>query len=720
MTVVKYFSETSGKTNMVKNGSRYGAAGNLNSEALIQQIASLARLPRGYRKVLAAAAEIQRFAARQQILSPSAQNNYVLFLVDGVVRIKSNTTDAKIIRTADSPLNDPIFAASADVTVDAIDATTILKIPYGIYQRELLRAEQATPLAQTEVKHLDNWDEMDGLERALTFGVLAHIPRSNAQRLLAKLREVEVGAGDVLIKQDAPGEAYFIIKSGTAEVIRCGADGRDYRLGVRVPGAGFGEEALITGGKRSATIKMLTDGSVLQFSAEDFNAHLRTPLVRALTLTQAQGLVDGGAQWLDLRHENAFNSKAFPHALNVPATLLRLKRNVLDSEQTYIVYAEDVAKAEVGCYLLAEIGYNAYFLTTPFLSDADVNDDARSDEVQDELLPIIPRPAAPPPSPDPVDISTADANYKTALHATITEIKAAAERRVAERVAVIENKLVNEVATKMNELKQKHATLTEQAATLAQKHSELDRREKERKAFLQAKTGEIKIAVEKNATEKIQKIERKLRARYEQTIASLRDERQELLELAQTLQSRNDMVSHQAREWREQLKRAHAALTTKIATEHARWEAEFAHERESLREKLATLEEEFDDKLSAEKQRYERSLCEERESLADALAEERLAMERELAIQTRSLQESFERRREELEVLTNQRIAEIQVDAKRDVEDQIGEMQQSFVQRITEQLPAFLAKLLSGNNEHSAHNKAQGDEDHQRERFIGH
>jgi CRP-like cAMP-binding protein len=233
--------------------------------------------------------------------------------------------------------------------------------PARVYQA-LLRRPSA---AGEEVHFLDCWEQMDGLERALSRGVLARVPPMALQQLMGSLQELPVKQGQVVFEQDRPADGYYIVKSGHAEVCRKGASGRSYRLSMKFPGDAFGEGALMLGAPRSAMVRMLSSGILMRVSNDDFARLIRPHLVAEVTLGEAETRIAQGARWLDLREDDIFVEGVLPGVLHVPISLLRLKRSTLQAQTSYVVYAADRATAELGCYLLAEFGLSACFLAAP-------------------------------------------------------------------------------------------------------------------------------------------------------------------------------------------------------------------------------------------------------------------------------------------------------------------------------------------------------------------
>lgn len=73
-------------------------------------------------------------------------------------------------------------------------------------------------------------------------------------RILPRLQSVRVPAGTAVVTEGEPGDRYYVIRSGEAEVSQNGAAVR--RIG---PGTGFGELALLLGRPRSATVTAVTE-----------------------------------------------------------------------------------------------------------------------------------------------------------------------------------------------------------------------------------------------------------------------------------------------------------------------------------------------------------------------------------------------------------------------------------------------------------------------------
>lgn len=89
------------------------------------------------------------------------------------------------------------------------------------------------------------------------------------QRLIDISREVVYNAADVIFAQGDDGDRLFLIRQGQVEVL-VGSEGGKPRSQVYLgQGQLFGEMALIDYGKRSATVRAIHDGTVVDVIDRD-------------------------------------------------------------------------------------------------------------------------------------------------------------------------------------------------------------------------------------------------------------------------------------------------------------------------------------------------------------------------------------------------------------------------------------------------------------------
>jgi CRP-like cAMP-binding protein len=97
-------------------------------------------------------------------------------------------------------------------------------------------------------------------------------------------RERSYPKGSVIVFEDDPGDALFLVAAGQVKVVLIAEDGREVILSVLGEGTFFGEMAVIDEEPRSAHVIAMEDSSLLVLRREDFHARLRNSPEVAISL----------------------------------------------------------------------------------------------------------------------------------------------------------------------------------------------------------------------------------------------------------------------------------------------------------------------------------------------------------------------------------------------------------------------------------------------------
>lgn len=97
--------------------------------------------------------------------------------------------------------------------------------------------------------------------------LLGPLPLPTVELLALSLEPVAVPAGTDVFRQGDPGDRYYVIEVGNAEVV-----GDGHRIAALGPGEGFGEVALLRQVPRTATVRATTDLELEALSGERFVA----------------------------------------------------------------------------------------------------------------------------------------------------------------------------------------------------------------------------------------------------------------------------------------------------------------------------------------------------------------------------------------------------------------------------------------------------------------
>jgi uncharacterized protein YhbP (UPF0306 family) len=133
-------------------------------------------------------------------------------------------------------------------------------------------------LTPTELQFIDNTSAGDaasghgGVEyhRNLVFSVFSDLPQHQVETVEAQLQTVQFDAGDVIVRQGAPADKFFIIVDGEVEVMR-EDDGRERTLATLKRGQFFGEMAILRDTPRMATVRALVPTTLFAMPREAFS-----------------------------------------------------------------------------------------------------------------------------------------------------------------------------------------------------------------------------------------------------------------------------------------------------------------------------------------------------------------------------------------------------------------------------------------------------------------
>ncbi|HXQ29708.1 MAG TPA: Crp/Fnr family transcriptional regulator [Gemmatimonadales bacterium] len=107
------------------------------------------------------------------------------------------------------------------------------------------------------------------------------------ERVAEISRERAYPRNSVILFEDDPGDALYVVAQGQVKVVLIGEDGREVILSVLGEGEFFGEMALIDDEPRSAHVIAMNDSTLLVIRREDFQGLLRQTPSIALALLRA-------------------------------------------------------------------------------------------------------------------------------------------------------------------------------------------------------------------------------------------------------------------------------------------------------------------------------------------------------------------------------------------------------------------------------------------------
>ena len=312
-------------------------------------------------KELAAKAVIENLPVGAVLFKQGDRDNHSIFLLSGEVTLSSaeTATGRDVVAGTDEARYALAQLKPRQYNGTAKTPVTVARVDSALLDR-LVTWDQA---AGYEVMEFDGSQDPEWMMRMLRNETFLKLPPSNINALFARFEPVEVKASQVVIRQGDPGDFYYLIKSGKASVSRkTDQTGKVAVVGQLNEGDGFGEEALLSGAPRNASVVMLTDGVLMQLTRKDFDELMREPLVKWVTLDQARALAQQGAGLLDVRTEDEFRHGTVKGSQNLPLYQLRHKAPGLDTKRHYVVFCQTGSRSCAAAFLLTQRGFEVSVL----------------------------------------------------------------------------------------------------------------------------------------------------------------------------------------------------------------------------------------------------------------------------------------------------------------------------------------------------------------------
>jgi len=297
-------------------------------------------------------------------------DNQTVYLVEGDIQISSSDGSMnRVISSRDREARFPLVDGQPrQATATALTRARVIRIENSILdymmmwdqmavsENVMAQPEQLAPPA-SEMQAADTAEtSRSWIRKVRHIMAFESMPPANIKQLLEKMQPVDVKAGEIIVEQGGAGDYYYVLTEGKARVTRT------VELASLEAGNSFGEEALLSGGKRNASVTMMTNGQVMRLAKEDFDALLKEPLLARLSPDEARVRVARGAHWLDVRHAREFHHSRMPKAMNIPLHELRMRLDELDQNVEYICYCTTGKRSSAAAFLLVQHGYKACVL----------------------------------------------------------------------------------------------------------------------------------------------------------------------------------------------------------------------------------------------------------------------------------------------------------------------------------------------------------------------
>ncbi len=291
-------------------------------------------------------------------------DNDAIYLLEGGVEMRSRSSSMSRVLQAGTP--DAAFPVSPGrprpYTATATTAARIFRIDNAMLDRAVLLDEVSTTITRVHDAGNAFAGDSEWLEEMLASPAFGTLARERVAMLLLKLEPMIVKTGEAVIRQGEAGDYYYILKEGELSVSRKDTQGKVKLVSKLKRGDVFGEEALLSGDPRNASIVAMGDSIVMRLARSDFEELLKKPLITHVTVEQAQERMRRGAGLVDVRSATEFQQGAIKGSMNIPITELRARLTQLDPVRPYVLYCRNGVQSEVAAFLLRQRGFEVVVL----------------------------------------------------------------------------------------------------------------------------------------------------------------------------------------------------------------------------------------------------------------------------------------------------------------------------------------------------------------------
>ena len=331
---------------------------------LLKRFSPLDGLKRDNLVALSKKVRVRELSPSQILFKEGDTEKRTVYVISGALELIDGGKIAQVIEGGTESARNPVSPMfPRRVTARAHDRVQFISIDSDLLD-VMLTWDQT---GSYEVSELQGKAEDVGGDDWMTMLLQAKafhkIPPANIQAIFMRMQQINYKSGDVVLKQGAEGDYFYVLTRGKCLVTRETPLNKDgIKLAELAVGDTFGEEALISDAKRNATVTMTTDGSVMRLGKEDFKKLLNEPMLDWVNAEQADQIVQQGGQWLDVRLPSEFENHHKDGAINIPLYFIRLKINTLDRNKKYVVCCDTGRRSSAGAYILSERGFQAYVL----------------------------------------------------------------------------------------------------------------------------------------------------------------------------------------------------------------------------------------------------------------------------------------------------------------------------------------------------------------------
>jgi rhodanese-related sulfurtransferase len=325
-----------------------------------------------YRKNVLFASEIIEFAKGDTVFKGKLDRGCYYFLLKGKLAFKTGMLSKKTISSDDkNSLFDIGALLPDDIDIVAADAGYMLSVKIDMMDAalawtqasEVVAASPSAEPARMEVVEDADEDENDWMSALLAYPLFFNLPPANISRVFSLFEKVAVSKGEEVIRQGDEGQYFYALIKGKAHVVT--DNQKEKPAAILSSGSYFGEDALVSGAPRSASVVMVTNGEVARLDRDNFQSLLQDPVVKYVSQDDVgKSLMKRGVRCvlIDVRSREEFEHAPSPNSKNIPCRELRSSIATLDKDSLYFISPEGGKRSELAAHLMSQANLQAFVI----------------------------------------------------------------------------------------------------------------------------------------------------------------------------------------------------------------------------------------------------------------------------------------------------------------------------------------------------------------------
>ncbi len=259
------------------------------STELLRGFSPLDGLKRDNLAALARKVQVRELTPGQLLFKEGDTEKRTFYIVTGTLELQDSGKTVGTVEGGTDFAKNPVAPVyPRRVSAKARDRVQFISVDSDLLDVMLTWDQTGT----YEVSELQGQQEVGGGEDWMTMllqtKAFHKIPPANIQAIFMRMQQINYKSGDIVLKQGAEGDYFYVLIRGRALVTRETPLSKDgIKLAELGVGDTFGEEALISDAKRNATVTMVSDGSVMRLGKDDFNTLLNEPMLEWVDQAEA-------------------------------------------------------------------------------------------------------------------------------------------------------------------------------------------------------------------------------------------------------------------------------------------------------------------------------------------------------------------------------------------------------------------------------------------------